>query len=218
MYGVNCPKTSKLQTQNVNRNSVILCYYVVVLAFQSGCNNNNNNTFCRMSSSDASNSSLHIKPSNEACHQLHPRLGTFGRGKIIPCRKHKSKTKSAMCLGFYNTKIWVKIWQNMSLLISIILLCTLTQICIPLLEALWLVVETDKKRNTRQNMCKPLLPRPTQLLSSLTTLGLILSACKDSHVFWTTTLYPRFGKLSSVILRPWSDLKNGQGKCPSIVP
>lgn len=82
----------------------------------------------------------------------------------------------------------------MSLLISIILLCTLTQICIPFLEALWLVVETDKKRNARQNMCKPLLPRPTQLLSSLTILGLILSACKDSHIFWTTTLYPRFGK------------------------
>ena len=104
------------------------------------------------------------------------------------------KNKVSNVFGLYNTKIWVKIWQNMSLLISIILLCTLTQICIPFLEALWLVVETDKKRNARQNMCKPLLPRPTQLLSSLTILGLILSACKDSHIFWTTTLYPRFGK------------------------
>lgn len=107
VYGVNCPKTSKLQTQKVNGNSVILCHNVIVLAVQSG--SNNNNAFCRMSSSDASNISLHIKPSNEACHQLHPRLGTFGRGKIIPCRKHTSKAKSAMCLGFYNTKIWVKI-------------------------------------------------------------------------------------------------------------
>ena len=174
-------------------------------------NNNNNNTCSRMSSSDASNISLHIKPSNEACHQLHPRLGTFARGKMIPCRKHTSKTESAMCLAFTTPRYgfkYVKTWVYW----PVSFCCALSHRFVfhyLKLSGWWLKLT---RKETLVKICANL-------------------CCHDLHNYYHPSRHAKipmfFGlqhfthdlaNLSSVLLRPWSDLKNGQGKCPSHSP
>ena len=139
-----------------------------------------------MSSSNASNISLHRKPSNEACHQLHPRLSTLRHGKMIPCRKHRSKTKSGMCLGFCNTKIWVRIWQydqNIDHYHPVVPLVFSHRFVFRYmkLSSWWLKPPTRKE--THVKICANVWCRNLHHLLSLTTLGLILWAGIDSMFF-----------------------------------